>query len=317
MLEKVLKNSNLGTKSQIAHLLNLLADGDLPKVDLRQLCLDYDYESSFSFEGMLSLLEWLGIIRAGDNIQLRTSINAAEIAQFICAALFERLAGEAALQYLFSHAAMSYSRKLNMLFIRGQFIPLRFAPIRNLLIELNFLASNKLIPSQFYITSEYLDWFLQDVIGMIEESTVRGISPAELAELQSKQSEQGLTAEEFVLGYERRMRKNHPKSDNITIISSLSASAGYDIKSYLSDDSIVLDKFIEVKSYSAEQKFYWSKNEIEVAKRERDNYFLYLVDINQIKDVGYMPMIFQNPSISILQNSDWKSACQNWEFKKG
>ncbi len=60
-------------------------------------------------------------------------------------------------------------------------------------------------------------------------------------------------------------------------ISLYDVTAGYDIVSYLTIDSNVPDKFIEVKSCADESmQFYISKNELEVAKIKRGNYYLYL-----------------------------------------
>jgi hypothetical protein len=64
--------------------------------------------------------------------------------------------------------------------------------------------------------------------------------------------------------------------------SHIDVSAGYDIASLKDQGSSIIDKFIEVKSYSGSPYFYWSKNEIEVAKQERDNYFLYLINRDEI-----------------------------------
>lgn len=60
-------------------------------------------------------------------------------------------------------------------------------------------------------------------------------------------------------------------------ISEYNVSAGYDIVSFVSIESLIPDKFIEVKSCSDERWiFYISKNELDVAKRKQDSYFLYL-----------------------------------------
>jgi hypothetical protein len=42
--------------------------------------------------------------------------------------------------------------------------------------------------------------------------------------------------------------------------------------------------------------FYWSKNEIEVEKQERDNYFLYLINRDEMNNKNYCPTIIQNPA---------------------
>ena len=60
-------------------------------------------------------------------------------------------------------------------------------------------------------------------------------------------------------------------------ISEYNTSAGYDIVSFLHVNSLIPDKFIEVKSCSDDKWiFYISKNELDVAKSKQDCYFLYL-----------------------------------------
>lgn len=62
-------------------------------------------------------------------------------------------------------------------------------------------------------------------------------------------------------------------------ISLYDVTAGYDIASYLTIDSDIPDKFIEVKSCADESmQFYISRNELETAKNKRGNYYLYLLN---------------------------------------
>lgn len=62
-------------------------------------------------------------------------------------------------------------------------------------------------------------------------------------------------------------------------ISLYDVEAGYDIVSYMTRDSYVPNKFIEVKSCADDSlKFYMSKNEIETAKIKRKQYYLYLLN---------------------------------------
>ena len=118
-----------------------------------------------------------------------------------------------------------------------------------------------------------------------------------------------MQSERFVLNYEKLERTKNPRHNNIKIISENDVSAGYDIQSYKNDESMLLDKFIEVKSYSGSPYFYWSKNEIEVEKQERDNYFLYLINRDEMNNKNYCPTIIQNPAKNILNNQNWKKDC--------
>ena len=94
-------------------------------------------------------------------------------------------------------------------------------------------------------------------------------------------------------------------------------SAGYDILSYEDKSSQEHDRFIEVKGYKGiKPYFYWSRNEIEIANQRKNQYFLYLVDINQIKEDSYQPKIIKNPAYEIFQKKDWKITTENYRIDK-
>ena len=102
------------------------------------------------------------------------------------------------------------------------------------------------------------------------------------------------------------------------MISDDEASAGYDILSYLGDDSIILDKYIEVKSYSKKLSsskkayFYWSSNELETSKIEKDNYFLYLVDRDEMSNKEYAPTMIKDPYKNVFKSNLWGKSPNSW-----
>lgn len=113
-----------------------------------------------------------------------------------------------------------------------------------------------------------------------------------------KQNELGEKAEKYVLDYENN-RLNFSKE--IKHIALEDNNAGYDIASFLNEESLEYNKFIEVKCYSLNNdKFYISKNEKKKSKELGKNYFLYLVDSNFDSN----PLIIQNPYDSIFNNAE-------------
>jgi len=123
-------------------------------------------------------------------------------------------------------------------------------------------------------------------------------------------------AENFVVNYEKLQFKSHELVRAIEKISDLNASAGYDIASLLSNESSVIDKFIEVKSYSGSPTFYWSSNEVDTAKKGKNKYFLYLVNRDLIDNLNYTPLMIQNPYKEIFMSSQWEMEAQNWKFQE-
>ena len=85
-------------------------------------------------------------------------------------------------------------------------------------------------------------------------------------------------------------------------------AAGYDIKSFESKqdkNGLAIPRFIEVKAVaSINYRFYWTRNEIEVAKQLRNRYYLYLVPIsgkNGIDIQGLMKI--KDPYLNVYKTS--------------
>lgn len=126
--------------------------------------------------------------------------------------------------------------------------------------------------------------------------------PVEKLLLQQEKNRQlGELAEKYVFDFEcRRLER-----DDIMLVSEIDYAAGFDIASFSSNQSEEFDRFIEVKSYSLKCRFFWSKNEIKVAKEIGNKYFLYLVDRSQMHDAAYEPQIIQNPAKKLFSDENW------------
>ncbi|HAJ72693.1 MAG TPA: hypothetical protein DCO68_11500 [Methylophilaceae bacterium] len=145
-----------------------------------------------------------------------------------------------------------------------------------------------------------MNLFQKDLMTEIKR---RAVSPEHLKQILELQNQYGEEAEKFVLEYEERRLA---EKKEIVWVSKYSISEGYDIASYNTQDSLLYDRFIEVKSYSGNLAFYWSKNEVETSRKKGKNYYLYLVNRIKINEYGYAPTIVQNPFEEILNNSNWE-----------
>ena len=134
------------------------------------------------------------------------------------------------------------------------------------------------------------------------KENVRKKTLEELKNDLSHQEEIGEAGEKFVLQYEKR--RLPLKAMEIRQISHENVSAGYDIVSFQTEDSLFPNRFIEVKTFVGEPQFVWSLNEFNVAKKKGNLYFIYLVDFNKISDKDYVPTIIQNPSQTLAH--EWK-----------
>jgi len=132
----------------------------------------------------------------------------------------------------------------------------------------------------------------------------------------------GNLGEEIALEYEReRLVKLdcEKEAQNVERISEESANAGFDIRSFngKSDDPIH-DRFIEVKSSTdSEFSIHWSYNEMEVAKKYPDNYWIYFIPkIDLLNQTSDEPILIQNPIKNVLENGDYDKKSESLHITK-
>ena len=130
----------------------------------------------------------------------------------------------------------------------------------------------------------------------------RKISQDELLLNLQKQQADGDAGEAFALAFENK--RLEALSKQAKKISDIDVAAGYDLLSFETGESLIYDRFIEVKAFNESPHFYWSENERSVAALLSDKYYLYLVDLSRINDPLYSPIIIQNPAAS-LDASGW------------
>lgn len=123
----------------------------------------------------------------------------------------------------------------------------------------------------------------------------------------------GYEGELFVLKYERKRLPKHLAS-MVYRLGEEDIAHGYDILSCKDENSIGLDRYIEVKTYLGHPHFYLSENELESARSMRPNYCVYLVDYNRIKDPTYQPTIIDNPLAMFKEESPWSVQINTYYF---
>ncbi len=180
---------------------------------------------------------------------------------------------------------------------------------------------NDLIPQTIQFIEDSFHIYNQaiEIVWGLQQPAVKEkkISLEDLLNKQERDREQGRAAEEFVLRFEKLRLSGSERIHQIEIISDYYANAGYDIKSFHSPHDKLPKRLIEVKSYQGEQHFYWSENEMYIADKERDNYFIYLVDFNKISDPTYTPLIIGNPFENIFGNKlEWNQRAKSILFEK-
>lgn len=186
-------------------------------------------------------------------------------------------------------------------------IKYKHASLRNLLLSLSVIQ--KRVDGSYLMSESFLQ-ILNDNIEKSHKMDEQKLF--EMLELQRHNGEQG---ELFVLQYELNRLSDHKNIDHVKRISLIDVGAGYDIVSYNSIISQRIDRFIEVKTYTGKPHFFWSRNEISVAKLRSKNYFLYLVNLDEVKNQNYEPQIISDPS-SYFENSEvWTITAQSFLYE--
>jgi hypothetical protein len=190
---------------------------------------------------------------------------------------------------------------------------IKFSDVRNFLLELDFISVNR--DSDSYVVNSNCNELFTQLLSLGEIS-------AETFKISQKEKDKlGLAAENEIIEFEKkRLTKIIFGLDEIEHTSQKNVFAGYDIKSfenYLDQNSNRIIRCIEVKAVSIyDYKFYWSKNEIDVANVQRAHYYLYLLPV---KSNGVFNMenlkIIPDPYVNVFENRiDWEIENESYSF---
>ena len=121
-------------------------------------------------------------------------------------------------------------------------------------------------------------------------------------------NEIGRMAEELIIEHER-LRISSSYADKIDHISMRNCAAGYDIRSVsIESNGQIIPRFIEVKAVSPRTfQFYWSRNEVAVARALSCWYYLYLLPVNRNGqfDMDGLMVIPDPCNTVLLESSGW------------
>lgn len=218
------------------------------------------------------------------------------------------------LSKFFSPTILRLDSVKNQYYLFANSISLDFGSFRNLLIESQFFIydSTRL---KLYINSEFKDLTEGLIFSLVEnERKKRGMSPEKLKKQLANQEQFGLEAELFVLEYESKRLSAHSRVKDIQHVSLFDVTAGFDILSFSTNQSYILDREIEVKSYAGQPHFYLSRNEYDRAKENKNGYFLYLVDREKIDNSDYCPEIIGNLFESLEDTDKWSSTIECYHY---
>ena len=173
--------------------------------------------------------------------------------------------------------------------------------VRNFLMDVG-IVRHVMGTEKYVLLPEYTSIFVS------ARDSANHIPPALLEASAVKQSEIGNAAEELIVDYEQS-RVGPSYSHYVDRVSIRNSAAGYDIRSIsLEADGQALPRFIEVKAVSLKSfQFYWSRNEVDVARALAHWYYLYLLPVNRRGqfDIDGLKVIPDPCNIVLPEDSIW------------
>ncbi len=321
MSSEILMYESLGSPEEIVFILkNVLSSKPIRIRDIEAFCLNSLQYPRIPTLGILALLQYLKVVDKEENgIKLNEAGNKllveietvndtkSVLMKYTLAKLLE---DEDFIDFL-DMSQVKYNPSIDSYAILNSSFQLKYSPVRNFLVRLEFLKVSPLSQNLFLIDGNALLAFDYQI-----KHSYKQLSLRRLKERQEALELQGKKAEEFVFQFELKRLEAHPFKNRIKRISEIDVSAGYDIYSFESADSNT-PRLIEVKSYYDKLGFYWSENEVGISKDKKEYYCIYLVDMNKIRFDDYRPLIINNPYDKVFSNNpDWVKSCTNWYITK-
>ena len=173
--------------------------------------------------------------------------------------------------------------------------------VRNFLIDLG-VVMHLLETNKYVLVPEYVKLLAS------AKNSANYISPALLEKNVEVRNELGYAAEEQIVKYERQ-RIGPEYANKVVHVSMRNSAAGYDIESISIDtNGQLFPRFIEVKAVSSKTfQFYWSKNEVTIARTLSHWYYLYLLPVDRKGQFNTDKlMVIPDPCNTILrEDSNW------------
>lgn len=319
MLKDLRKYDNLGTPNFFFELLKTLKDSKKQKwtiADINQLFFNRVIDNRSTFEGCLFLAFRINlIIEVNGNILIDQKFDnylnsKNQMNDKFVERLFLNLQPSSEIYEVFSSENFSQDIVYQSLQLKNSAFGFKYANLKQLLIDFNVLKVHPTSEiNNLIISTRYKKIFDKIILPEIKK---RKIGIEEFKKSMEQQQIYGEEAEKFVLQYEHN-RLGGLKE--IQWVAEYTVNAGYDIASFETINDNKPNRFIEVKSYDGEKPyFFWSRNEMEVAKRKLNEYWLYLINRKEVDKKDYEPFCIQNPSEKVLENTEWKKTIDKYKI---
>jgi hypothetical protein len=179
--------------------------------------------------------------------------------------------------------------------------PAEHHAVRNFLMEMGIIRYRE--SERVYILEPSYAWLF-----VLARSKTRPVRPGELSMRMDAKSDLGWMAERAVVQWERK-RLGDSQAHRVEHIAEFDVAAGFDVLSVMIEAGEIRQRFIEVKAVPQHSlRFYWTHNEVEVARAVGPLYYLYLVPIS----AGGLPdadriTIVSDPCSTVLGGGHWET----------
>ncbi len=309
MLIELKRCNTIGNIKGVLFLVSIMAGKEkVGKDEIRNRCA-LENEVAVNCPGAIAFFEYLGLIETtSDTVMPTAELNSltcsdSEIINHLVISSINKLVEEG----IFDKDTTGFDTESGHLTIKRSAFPLDYAAIRNFLTMAGALDREE--NGEICVASDYESNWTEQLRNRRKRCTLE-----QLLKEQEEQSRRGLEAEEFVLKVEKERLPE--KARKIKRISDFDVAAGYDIVSYENVGIEHYDRFIEVKCYIGEPHFYWSENEVDVARVKGEKYLLCLVDYLKIGEEGYCPEYIRNPYEKIFSGEEWLLNTASYRVQK-
>ncbi|HLA55454.1 MAG TPA: DUF3883 domain-containing protein [Flavobacterium sp.] len=320
MLKELRSFDNLGTPEYFYQLFNHLIKVDSPPwsvSDVEKVFYNKIINGKSIFDGCLILANQISAISICENqiVTLNPSFqnllfSEKQMCNKFVELLFMTLKEDEVFHLIFSSQNISYDIVYHSIQINNSAFTLKHANFKQLLIDFDVIQIHPTPELKKYIiNSRYKKLFDKTILPEIKK---RKIGIDEFKKSMEQQQIHGEEAEKFVLEFEN-VRLDY--KSGIDWVAEYSMAEGYDVSSFESIESIINDRFIEVKSFDGNPCFFWSRNELDISRIKGESYYLYLIDRSKMKDFGYEPLIIRNPFKNLLHNSSWNQRIEKYRFE--
>ena len=298
MQDELKRYNTIGNEAGIAYFAKtVLSSNRIPMSTVQKLCA-LQNNIRLNFPAALAFFKYLGLVTEKDN-QLIPTENGKELCgqpsfdNALCMVCLDNIISDGVIDM----EAVHYDVIQDKYYIEKYGFAVSAALFRNILLQYKALHEKD---GNLQINPQYERLFATQQKKAASKKTIEKLKQQLL-----NQELQGERAELYVLELERMRLSASPLRDKIKRISPIDVSAGYDIVSFIDANSTEYDCFIEVKSYVGNPHFFWSTNEIDMAKLYGNRYLIALVNDQQIYSSNYKPIFIRNPAECIINSDSW------------